>query len=257
MTRARRAAEFVASTAPDAATAAGAAALAIAAGPGGAIAGAAAAPVVSRVLMQLAGALGARRDARVVGVIARAAQLAGLEPAVLVQRLQASPEQEELLVRTMQAAADAAAEERLVMLATSLGHAATGTPLDAGREALFVRAIAELELLHVQLLERFTWSANALGLGDGASPEFDTPIQRLNEKVLERVLPELGVTTAPLLSALVRHGLLAYSTPSVATYGGGGSLPPVWELTAFGAAFLERLSLVRTWLAPRPAGIRG
>lgn len=234
MARSRRAAQLVASSAPDAAAAAGAAVLAIAVGPAGAIAGAATAPVVSRVVAQFVRSVRAAGRARAASVIARAAHLAGLEPAVLAQRLQASPEHEELLVRTMRAAADAAADEKLVMLATSLGRAAQGTPIDAGREALFVRVIADLDLLHIHVLQRF-----------GSSP-VSVP---LNSQSLELALPDLGESAAPVLATLVRHGLLAYSTPSVSgAYGGGGLTTAVWEVTPFGKAFLDRLALVMALL---------
>lgn len=225
------------------ATATGAAALSLA-GVEGLIAGAAAAPVVTAGIDALIDRWTARQHLRVSEVVARAAQAAGLPPSQLLERLRAAPEREELVIRTLRAAADTPAELKLVAFATSVAVVATREPAAVAWEALFVRALSDLDLAHLDVLRRFTWSANDLGLGDGRSAEFDKRVEYLNARQVEIALPSLQGTVGVLLAALVRHGLLDTSTPTLGTFGGGGGTMQQWTMSAFGRAFLARIELV-------------
>lgn len=73
---------------------------------------------------------------------------------------------------------------------------------------------------------------------------FDTPPSALNLAQLQVAVPHLQDIVDSILATLVRHGVLAYATHTAATWGGGTPLPPVWSLTPFGRAVLDRLEMI-------------
>ena len=211
--------------------------------PPGSIVGAVVAPGVARALRAFIERSTARQWDRADRLIKMAAKLAGVEVDVLFARLQGTPDREELLLRTLRAAGEASAEHKLVALAKSLASWSAGTAEQVQWESVFVRVIADLDGVHIDLLDKFRWSAKRLGLGEG-DPAFDTPPTSLNGVELEMVVPHLKEIVDSVLATLVRHGLLAYSTQTAVTYGGGTALPATWALTSFGADLLDRLELV-------------
>ena len=137
--------------------AAAGATLGLVGGPPGALAGAAAGPLIARGLGALKDGVLARRVQRSGFVLARAAELAGTDVDVLLERMHQSDDREELLLRGLRAAEDAGHLERLVALAQSLARAAVDDE-DASLhwEKAFVRVLGELDAPHVELLRRFT-----------------------------------------------------------------------------------------------------
>src|SRR5665213_223473 len=232
-----------------AAAAAAAGAAAGMTGPLGIVLGAGLAPGLATALRAVGGWYSERQTERVGRMIRTAAKIARLEPDLLVRRMEQTPERAELFVRTFRAAAEASAEVKLVALARSLATSAQGDSEQVQVETLFVHALSELEAVHLDVLERFGWSANALGLGDGKSADFDVHVAYLNSAQLEMTLPGLAPVIESVLAMLVQHGLLAYSTATPVTYGSGGAPVLQWALSRFGREALDRLEASRDLLA--------
>jgi hypothetical protein len=243
MPEASEEADDVVEVGSDAAAAALGAVIGLPMGPIGSVVGAAAGPGLARGLRALGDHYVSRRRVRAERLIKLAARLAGIEPDVLVRRLCGSPELEDLFVRTFRAAAEDSAERKLVALARSLSASVAGGTSQIERETLFVRAIAELDEVHIDVLDQFTWTSNALGLGDGSS-EFDTSLPALNSAQVHMAMPELEDIIDSILATLVRQGLLSYSTPTLPAFGGGPSISQ-WALSPFGRLVLDRLAVIR------------
>jgi hypothetical protein len=170
-----------------------------------------------------------------------AAKRAGITVAEMDERLAQIPGGEELLIKTIRAAMEASAENKLLALSESLSQAATaGDELSTTFESQFVSAVADLDTAHFRVLERFEWSANELGLGDGHSSDFDRPLMKLNQIQLAMVLPDLADLLIALVTGLERHGLLGTVVAYQAPLGGGVQGPLVWEITPFGRATVAR-----------------
>ena len=237
--------------------AAGAAAGAVVGGPIGAIGGAALGPAIAKGLDASIEAVikrwQAQQHARVRDVIRLAAREADLEPETLVHRLEATDGGEDLFVRTMRAAVVASSRRKLILLSRALASgAADVSPRKAEWETVFVNSVAALDEVHLSLIERFLWSPNQLGLGNGDS-EFDQPIMRMNRKQLEMVLPELVPVMDSLLGTLESEGLLSRQDPPGGMLGGGQSNPETrsWLISDFGVALVGRLKqvgeILRDW----------
>jgi hypothetical protein len=89
------------------------------------------------------------------------------------------------------------------------------------------------------VLDKFTRSANTLGLGDG-DPAFDEPTEYLNEYQLDMVAAELPNRTA-LIAVLERHGLVARVTSSGGMAFSSGPETATWRITDFGRDVHARL----------------
>lgn len=212
------------------------------------IAGATAAPVVEAAVNFGMEKLAARRARRAGVVIARAAELGAMTPEDLLARAEANPELEDLLLRTVRAAMDSASEEKLILYAVSL---AAGTMSDDSSEiaweTLLVRVLDDLDVSHLDMLNRFTMTSLELGLGEG--PEFDSVPSSLNAAQIEIVAGDLP-NRASLLAVLERHGLIERYTAA-----GGMSFsigPPMVHarITDFGSDVHERLLAVGRLIAP-------
>jgi hypothetical protein len=222
----------------------------VVAGPVGALLGAVAPPLVSRALAAVRETYARRQEERVSAVIALAAKLANADPEEVVEDLQADPAREELLVRTLRTAQDAALVEKLVFLAVALieGREA-GSSDRLTFETALVRVVDDCDSAHFEVLDLFVQSANSLGLGDG-SEEFEKVPDGLNRTQLDRARPALAPLFDSLLAVLERHGL-ASSTTEVG--GLTSSLGPAnvhWRITQFGRDVLERLAVVHEILRP-------
>lgn len=216
----------------------------------GAVLGAVTPAAVKKALEWVADVYSRRREANMTAVIALAAQEAGLDPQELVRRLDADPAKREVFVRTLKAAADAGRLSDLVALAQSLSRTATSdSERELRAEATFVRALDDLDSGHIHLLAAFVKTSNQNNLGDG-SPDFDRPVEQLNDGQLALCLPGYEEEIPALLAGLQTHGLVAYRvaprvTPGGLGVSGGGN----WHITSVGRAFLDRMHLVDRFLS--------
>jgi hypothetical protein len=214
-------------------------------GPVGALLGASAVALVAEALEATRSYFVERHEARVATVIALAAKEAGETAEDLIRKLQSSPDKEDLFLRTLRAAQDAALTEKLVALAHSLKTTATTDDLPiVATETAFVRGLADVDRAHLAILRAFTQSTNELGLGNG-EPDFDRVPESLNSQAFRFAFPKYADILDPLLSVLNRHGLIqpVQFMPIVAV--GEGQTRPLtsWSITPFGRSFIERIDL--------------
>jgi hypothetical protein len=197
------------------------------AGPPGAILGGVTPAVFSRSLELVRNVRSRRQQARAAFVIAGAAKLAGLDPDEVVRRLERDEVREEVLIRTLRAAQDAALMPKLLGLAHSLASSCT-TDSDAelNWESSFVAAIADCDHRHLQVLRAF-----------------QHPMVPLDLAALRAQLPEGDALIDPALAILERHGLIRGGVRA-----GGimavrvGPEDAVWTMTSFGGKFLQRMT---------------
>jgi hypothetical protein len=221
---------------------AGATAGAVIGGPTGAALGATLAPGVRTALNRVLDRLAEQRRDHELELLRLAAHFSELPVVDLLAKLKASAAGEELLMRTLRAAAETATMPKLVALGVSLAGSASDAG-DIAFETLFVRAMSECDVAHVNLLGSFIRSANELGLGSG-QPEFDSPVECLNVTQLELVHPDFVSVLEPLVAVLERHGLVTRLATAAGSLSGGDSRNGTWSITSFGRTALQRMAAV-------------
>lgn len=221
--------------------------------PGGSAAtltGALAVPLVTEIASGWMRAYSERQWRKASYVLSKAAELAGISAAELTSRLEAQPEREELLIRTLRAAHECSLGEKLIAFASALANGLVDerTGQVAWEEA-FVRALDECDTAHLALLDKFTQTGNQLGLGQG-TPEFDSVPDGLNSPQIRLVVPEYVDILDPLFAILERHALIRQGSTGLQFTRDDSNLH--WRITAFGRQFLERLALVGASVAAQP-----
>ena len=202
------------------------------------VAAAGSAPALAAAVNAVLDRVAARANRRAASVLRGAAEALGTDVSDLQERLHSDPSREQLLLRTLGAAENAPLREKLCAYALALARGSIGDGPQVAWETTFVRALDDLDPSHLALLDRFTWSSNRLGLGDGSS-DFDRVPEALNPTQLERIANDLENLPA-LLATLQRHGLVASQSTGGGNLGGSGTV--LWSLTSFGRAFLGRLA---------------
>jgi hypothetical protein len=229
------------------AAAAGAAIEAVAPGLGvpSAAVSAVAKPVISAAVRAVWNRWREHQEHQVIELLRLAAKWADITQDELAYRLQASPELEALFIQTVRAAVGTGSLQKLVALAVSLGDAAADEPEPIQWERTFVAVVDGLDPEHFEVLRLFVLSAAENNLGDSTEP-----MHALNTVQLRHILPGWTDLLDPLVSALVSAGLLApVGEPIFVTTAIGTELNTTWHLTEFGAALVERLEVVRQYLA--------
>lgn len=223
----------------------------VAGGPLGALLGAGAVVLVAEALESTRSYFRERHEARVATVIALAAKEAGQTAEELIRKLQSSPDKEDIFLRTLRAAQDAALTEKLVALAHSLKTTVTTDDLLlVATETAFVRSLADVDRAHLAILRAFTQSSNELGLG-GGQPDFDRVPESLNSVQLRLALPQYADILDPLLSVLNRHGLIQPLQFKTVVDEGKTQALTSWKITPFGRSFIERIDLATELLGDK------
>ena len=213
-------------TAPVASVAAGVAVI----NPSAGIVAAGGAPVVSDGLNRLVDRISDRRRTKQGYILEWAARIAEIDPDDLERSLHASPDIRELLLRVMESAGATDISEKLICFSIALADSVQDpTPEHVALENAFVRTLDDLDQSHLNLLERFTWTSNRLGLGDG-SAAFDSVPEALNRGQIELVANDLPIVSS-LIAVLERQGLVTFD----GLY---------YRITDFGTAVLDRLDEV-------------
>jgi hypothetical protein len=198
-----------------------------------------AASIVEQLEAGLAFITGRRRE-RVARMLFDAAERAGIPVDELLERLAGDEEREQLLLRTLEAAAGTAMESWLPLYAIALRNGTLADDLgELSWETTFVRVVADLDGAHLRLLDRFNQTANQLGLGNG-DPDFDKPMEALNERQLEMSASDIPNHPA-VIAVLERHGLIARITASGGMSFSSGPDVATWRLTDFGRDVHRRL----------------
>jgi hypothetical protein len=175
---------------------------------------------------------------RQVEVIEMASDIAGLQPPELVARLSRDEQALVMLADALTGAARAVGEAKVRALATALAEV-TGDLGRASVEHHAVRALSDLEVVHVEVLRAFTRTSNQLGLGDGTQ-DFDVTVSSLNRvQLADYVFTDMGWALEPALATLLRHGLLRSGGGTWADVEGNTS----YFITPFGTECLRRLEV--------------
>lgn len=156
------------------------------AGPPGAITGAAlgagAGPILSRSVQDFLERVQRRRLEQAMQAVDVGSSTAQLPTDDMLSRLEATPARQELLMEAMQAAAHATFEEKVKAIGAMLARGALADEaMVVDHERLFVRAMTDFDLHHLQVLEflsqqpaptavRTDQLASSLGLGDVVHP---------------------------------------------------------------------------------------
>ena len=220
-----------------------------------AVAATAVAPSVAEFVKAALGRIRTRRDDRLERLLVWAAEFAGVDPTELVQRCEANPDTEQLLLRTLRATSETALREKVLVFALALAHGSRpeAEPDEVERETAFVRTLEDLDEAHLGLLRRFTKTANELGLGDG-STDFDRIPDVVGPGQLEVGWSNVNNLPA-LLATLQRNGLIdGHAGSGGMSFYNGGVNTLKWRLTAFGRDVLARLAEIGAILA---SGITG
>jgi hypothetical protein len=216
---------------------------------------AAAAPVISAAVKDAIDWVWARRRHSQEYAFAFAANAAGLSPEELKLRCEQDADLEDLLRLVLDAAADTASREKLIVYALALASGAS-MPSDEDRwQSVLVRTLRNLGPEHLALLDRFAWTQNGLGLASGGA-EFDKIPEALNDVQVEMVARNIPIQAlGSVLATLQRLGLLVHEFATTVNFDGGGRPIGLWRLTDFGSevfGLLRRLgSRLQTSDEPR------
>lgn len=201
------------------------------------------APVVTAAVRTARERLLTFRMRNVSTVIEGAAAAAQIDPQDVVDRLTSDAAGRKFLADLIQAAQDAAATQKIALLTDAARRVVEGE-ITADIEDLVVRACADLEGPHLQVLAVFTKTRDDLGLppyiSDEANQEASTAA--LSEAELGEVLPQLGPALSVLGATLIRHGLVS-STGVRTTYHDIQSVSGRVTITPFGLHLAERFGL--------------
>lgn len=222
---------------------------ALGAGAEAALLGAASGPALL-ALEALWGSVRALRAGNAARVVAEAASRAGMSPEAFAEAVGASAERAILAGEVIDAAMRTAFEEKLTALAVALSVGVTDNAV-IDRELLVVRTLADLDLPHVQVLERMVNDhpgGMAVYRGTPGAPRFDLP--GWSQRALVKALPTHAEVLMALIGALERHALVEVvpvnwvkrANEELAwNRGSHGSYERDWRATELGEWFLDRI----------------
>lgn len=202
-------------------------------GPDAGAAATALTPVLETVLSRVVGSLHQWRFGHAAETLEDAAEAAGEPVGQFAEKAVSDERREELLARTLTIAQDTALRDKRRALGRALASGIAGDDAKIGDELLFVRAVADMDTLHIRLL--------ALIAGEGISPGKQSGSVFHGGWSLAAIVardPGLGKAIPALLAILESNGLvrrLQSSTPwqgAIAAY----------DITAMGRTLLERLA---------------
>src|SRR5579884_287330 len=191
-------------------------------------------PMTESILRQAIGALGSRRRRHVGEALIAAANARSETVDDLITRALEDEGSQELFVRVATAAQDAALREKRVALGRALAAGLDGAETAINDELLFVRAIADLDGPHIQLLHRMSEPREGTGQMAGHTLFDGWTVDNLTAEV-----PALAQHLPSLLATLAQHGLITSQLQQ--TFVGVG--PPMYAISAQGRLCLERLAL--------------
>jgi hypothetical protein len=214
--------------------AAGAAVGAVFGGPVGAIIGAAATPPLTDLVGRAWNELRGRRETNAVQVVDHAAQHAHMGPDHLLDVALADPNLSRLLHAALQTAAATLDQEKIEALARCLANGVEDVAR-VDEEALIVRALADLDPVHVRVLAK---------LATRRMKPRDVQWFLTGDIDARRFL-EAADLSGPVLAVLERHGLVEESEKGNESRGGAYDqeleVETRFKCTQFGQLCLQRL----------------
>ncbi len=202
-------------------------------GPVGGAIGAFAGPYLTTLVERAWNEIRGQHEDNAVAVVAHAAQSLDENPDALVQRALANPNQASLLHDALRGAASTLYSEKVAALGRCLANGLEDEAV-VDQESLIVRALADLEPIHVRVLGRLEQSS----LRENDIHDFMTGGLEAEQFM---TTPNL---TGPVLAVLERHALVERNQrmrESQGVYSRGATVEERWATTAFGRACLRRL----------------
>lgn len=165
--------------------------------------------------------IGRRRIEHATETLMDGAEAARLPVAEFIEKAASDDRRQELLVRALTAAQDAAWRNKRRALGRALAAGVMGDDARINEELLFVRAVDDIDEMDIRLLGRLA-----------SRPGTATDIAQMD--------PGLGDGLPALLGNLELHGLIA---SSMSVPPGGAVTPPAfYSITGLGQKFLARLA---------------
>lgn len=203
-------------------------------GPVGSVIGAGATRPLTDLVGKAWDELRGRREANAVRVVAKAADQTGTEPGHLLAIALADPDLSRLLNAALQAAAGTLDQEKVDALARCLANGVEDMAR-VDQEALVVRALADLDPVHVRVLAR----------AEGGAMKQRDVHRFLCGKIDVREFIDAADLSGPVLAVLERHGLGEPYEKINERHGGvydrGPEVETRFRCTEFGRVCLERL----------------
>lgn len=233
----------------------GAAAAAMAGHPDIAIGAAASQPVAAAGIDTTLDWLSERVRDRHGRLLKDAAKVAGIDGAELKRRCRANPEAEDLLLASLKLAGDTNNRAKLLCYAIALAQGIDPRATDEETQRLrsFVRTLGELDVVHIALLDRFTWLEERLFDTDHPNPDRqglwpERIFSWRQIQVAMRDFENLGL----LVGDLVRVQLIRVESRGGGAVLGGGGVTTFWMVTESGQVFLKWLWEISAIVEDRP-----
>lgn len=207
--------------------------------PTGMVAGASA-PVLSAAVETALARLRGMRAGRMQQLADDAAERAELSVPELLERLVDDDRHAQLLAAALEAAARTALRGKVLALARVLANVARERDVaTVDREAVILRALADLEAPHVQVLHEL----GLMRTGDGTARGRAGETLPKSMPVLENLLPTHVEVLEPLLGTLAAHRAAVYKTADrTLTRPPTAMDRPGWYVTSFGYTLLDYLA---------------
>jgi hypothetical protein len=199
--------------------------IASAEGPDAAIAAQAAAPVIEAMFTAAIGRLGRRRVERAAETLTDAAEAAKMPLQEFMDNAVSDDRRQELFARTLTLAQDTALRSKRRALGRALAAGVVGDDARIDDELLFIRAVADIDTMHIRLLD-------LLQQPDGH--------QGWSYKDVVDADPGLAPAARALLGTLELHGLVASRRANRVVSNTGST--QIYTGTCAGDAFLRRLA---------------
>ncbi len=166
--------------------------------------------------------MGQRRVEHATDALMDGAEAAGIPVGEFIDKAASDDGRHELFVRSLTVAQDAAWRNKRRALGKALANGVMGDEACINEELLFVRAVDDIDEMHVRLLDRLA-----------SGPQL-TAIE------ITQADPGLGDAVLALLGRLESHGLIDSRSP--VTPGGAMTPEPRYFITRSGQDFVARLA---------------
>jgi len=187
------------------------------------ILGAGAAPMALAIAHAAVKRLGGRRAEHAADTLLDAAEAASLSLDDFLDGAVSDDRRHELFARTLRIAQDTARRDKRRALGRALAAGVMGDDARIDEEMLFIRAVDDIDEMHIRLLARL-----ALPAGAWTAPS------------IVQADPGLAGGVHALLGTLESHGLIESSRP--VPPGGASRGQAIYHITGSGQAFLARLA---------------
>jgi len=203
--------------------------VAVVGGPPGVIASVALSPVALSIASKTADKLAQRRVQHAAETVLDATEAAGLPLDEFTDAAVSDDRRHELLARSLTVAQDTALRDKRRALGRALAVGVMGDDAKIDVELLFIRAVADVDEMHIRLLSRLS--------------EQGHPAGKLGWDLMDIMNADPGIMVAApaLLATLTLHGL-AHEQVATRIVPSATGTQVFYNITPLGRAFLNRLA---------------